>query len=59
VSGSVLAAGRYRPVTLTVNPDAYRRLRHRTLHVSVILLTRGSDGILRRAAQPKARIRRR
>ena len=42
--------GAYRSVTLKLNPSAYRTLKQsKRLRVSVILLTRGSDGQLRRA----------
>jgi hypothetical protein len=50
--------GGYRTVTLTLNADAYRRLKHKTLHVSIIVLTRGSDGVLRRGEQTKIRLTR-
>jgi hypothetical protein len=37
----------------------YKRLKpHKTLHVSVILLTRGSDGVLRRAEERRLAIKR-
>jgi hypothetical protein len=54
-----IPAGRYQSVRLTVNRDAYRRLRHRTLHVSIVVLSRGSDGVLRRATQKHIRVVRR
>jgi len=52
-----IGAGTYHSVTLTVTKERYRQLRkHKSLHVTVVLLTRGSDGVLRRAEQSKVRI---
>jgi hypothetical protein len=43
-------AGSYRRLTLKLNASAYRALkRHKRLRASVIVLTRGGDGVLRRA----------
>jgi enterochelin esterase-like enzyme len=51
-------AGQYHNVTLTLTRDAYRRLKNKAESVSIILLTRGSDGVLRRAEESKIRIAR-
>jgi hypothetical protein len=54
-----LPSGAYRNLTLDVNREMYRRLKpHKTLHVSVILLTRGSDGVLRRTEKQRLAITR-
>ena len=51
-----VAAGRYRTVTLKVSRDAYRRLKGNRQRVTIVLLTRGSDGVLRRAVERRIRI---
>ena len=54
-----IAADRSRTVTLRVSRAAYRALRAsrgRRLRVSVLLLTRGRDGVLRRAAAEIERV---
>ena len=54
-----IPSGAYRNITLSVTAEVYKRLKpHTTLHVSVILLTRGSDGVLRRAEERHLAIKR-
>ena len=51
-------AGEYRRVTLRLTSSAYRTLeRRKRLRVSVIVLTRGSDGALRRAETRRVPVR--
>ena len=51
-----VAAGRYRTVTLKVSRGAYKRLKGNRQRVTIVLLTRGSDGVLRRAVERRIRI---
>jgi Domain of unknown function (DUF3372) len=54
-----IPAGRTTTVTLRLDRAHFRRLAGgKVLHVSAILLTRGSDGVLRRAEQRRLAIRR-
>ena len=51
-----VAAGRYRTVTLKVSRAAYNRLKGNPQRVTIVLLTRGSDGVLRRTVERRIRI---